>query len=120
MHSSQLTGNPAVENVSMSQKVPAEREYSDMGWTTDIQKEAFNSRYFAIDQAFIDTYKLEMAAGRAFSDDYESDKTESRYIINETAAKKLGFQNYEEILGRDFGAPEQFQRYFGRKPWVRL
>lgn len=115
-----LLENPAIEGVSMSQKVPAEREYSDMGWSTDIQKEAFTSRYFAIDQDFIEAYGLEIVAGRAFSDDYESDKTESRYIINETAAKKLGFQNFEEILGRDFGAPEQFKEYFGENAMGKI
>lgn len=115
-----LMKNPVIVNVSMSQKVPAEREYSDMGWSTDIQKEAFLSRHFAIDHDFIETYGIEMAAGRAFSDDYESDKTESRYIINETAAKKLGFQNYEEILGRDFGAPEEFEQYFGKNSMGKI
>ncbi len=110
-----LLSNPDIENVSMSQKVPAEREYSDMGWVTDVQQEAFLSRYFAIDFDFFDTYGLEVVAGRAFSDDFESDKTEGRYIINETAAKKLGLSNPEEAVGLDYGPPEQTAHYLGKE-----
>ncbi|MEX6686776.1 ABC transporter permease [Danxiaibacter flavus] len=40
---------------------------------------------------FVKTMKLEMAAGRDFSKEFSSDST--AYIINETAAKRIGYQD---------------------------
>ena len=96
-----LLKNPIIESVAASQKVPAEREYSDMGWETDVQKEMFISRFFAVDFGFLEAYKVEMAAGRAFDENNSTD-TDFRIIINETAAKKLGYATNDEAIGGKF------------------
>lgn len=97
-----LLTNPDITHVTMSQKVPAERDYSDTGWETDIQKEIFLSRFIAIDYDFFDTYGLKTIAGRPFSREFKTDETENHYILNETAVKKLGFSDPKEIIGRKY------------------
>jgi putative ABC transport system permease protein len=98
---SDLLKNPIVQSVTSSQKVPAEREYSDSGWETDKQAEMFLSRLFAVNFDFFETYKLKMAAGRSFNEDFQTDK-EFKVIINETAAKKLGYTDFNEAIGDKF------------------
>lgn len=93
-----LLRNPIILDAAGSQKVPAEREYSDSGWETDMKKEKAMSRLFAVDFDFIPTYQIEMAAGRAFDKEISTDKN-FKVIINETAAKKVGYENPEDAIG---------------------
>jgi putative ABC transport system permease protein len=93
-----LLRNPLILDVSSSQKVPAEREYSDSGWETDMQKELVLSRLFAVDFDFINTYEIDMVAGRNFDKEISTDAN-FKVIINEAAAKKVGYQDYNEAIG---------------------
>jgi putative ABC transport system permease protein len=56
----------------------------------------------AVDEDFIPTYQIEMAAGRNFSRNYSTDKTEG-FILNETAAQILGWKNPSDAVGNRFG-----------------
>ena len=57
---------------------------------------------FYVDQNYIPTLGMQMAAGRNFSKDFLTDS--SAVIINETAAKLLGFKNpLNETLYRPSG-----------------
>jgi len=96
-----LLKNPLIESVVASNKVPAEREYSDSGWETDKQEDLFLSRLFAVNYDFFETYKIEMAAGRTFNKDFSTDKN-FKVIVNETAIKKLGYTSAEEAIGDKF------------------
>jgi putative ABC transport system permease protein len=100
---SDLLKNPIIESVASSGRVPAEREYSDTGWETDIQDDVFLSRLFPVNFDFLETYKVEMAAGRNFKEDFATDKN-FKVIINETAVKKLGYENAEDAIGDKFHA----------------
>lgn len=93
-----LLKNTSILSVSSSSKVPAEREYSDTGWESDKQEELFLSRHFAVNWDFFETYKLQMVAGRAFDKKHATDKN-FKVIINETAAKKVGYTNPEDAIG---------------------
>ncbi len=93
-----LLRNPVILDVSSSQKVPAEREYSDSGWETDMQKELVLSRLFAVDFDFINTYQIDIVAGRNFDKAISTDKN-FKVIINEAAAKKVGYLDYNEAIG---------------------
>ncbi len=53
-----------------------------------------------VDYDFIDTYKLQMAAGRAFSKNYPTDS--SAFIINEAAVKEIGWGNPQNAIGKGF------------------
>lgn len=95
---SDLLKHPSVMVVSSSSKVPAEREYSDTGWESDKQHDLFLSRQFAVNWDFFETYRLEMAAGRSFDQTFATDKN-FKVIINETAAKKIGYSDPGEAIG---------------------
>jgi putative ABC transport system permease protein len=53
-----------------------------------------------VDYDFINTYKLQIAAGRGFSEMYPTDS--SAFILNETAVKELGWGSPEKAVGKGF------------------
>lgn len=100
---------PAVKNVAMTDVVPGmEDMYSDNG----IKREGSNAISISMfsliwaDYHFISTYNIQLLAGRAFSKAYSTDTQGA--VINEAAAKALGFSSPQEAVnnkinyGRDF------------------
>lgn len=63
-------------------------------------------RCLVIDEAFLEAYQMEMAAGRGFSREFPTDS--SAYLVNETAAKQLGWDN---AVGQQLAMPA-----IGRSP----
>lgn len=53
----------------------------------------------AVDYGFLDTYKLELIAGRDFSQKAGTDHNEA-FIINETAVKEFGWETPEKAIGK--------------------
>ncbi len=58
--------------------------------------EAYNLNLKLIDADYFDTYGLQVLAGKV----YEEQDTLRKLIVNETAVKKLGIKNPEEIIGK--------------------
>jgi len=56
---------------------------------------------YEIDEDFVPTYQMTMAAGRNYSKDHPHDTTGSM-ILNEAAAKLFGYSNPEDIIGKSF------------------
>lgn len=54
---------------------------------------------YLVDYNFIDTYGLQILVGRGFDRTIASDIDEA-YIINETAARKIGFINYQDAIDK--------------------
>ena len=52
----------------------------------------------AIDEDFLDTFGISLAAGRNFSRDIASDSSEA-FILNESAVRKFG---WDDPLGKEF------------------
>ena len=48
------------------------------------------------DPDYMDAYGLELVAGRGFSEDYVD-----KLVINETAARTLGYTDYESVIGEE-------------------
>ncbi len=61
----------------------------------------YTPRIYEIDTDFIADYKIEVVAGRSFSNEYASDSMEA-LIINETAARLWGYSNPAEVVGKKF------------------
>ncbi len=61
--------------------------------------EDWRMRVMGVDEAFLDTYNLELTAGRNFSLSVTTD-TSQAFILNETAVKRLG---WTEPIGKEFG-----------------
>ncbi len=59
--------------------------------------------YLFVDTDFLREYGIDLAAGRAFQKEVVSDQGAS-FMINETAAKKFGWSDPEEALGKIFGS----------------
>lgn len=53
----------------------------------------------SVDYDFIDTYDMEIVAGRAFSRDFGTDHT-SAFIVNETAVRSFNWTSPESAIGR--------------------
>ena len=67
---------------------------------TDLSK-ALSMQMLFTDNEFIRTLHMKILAGRDFSEDYPTDKTEG-FILNEEAVKKLGWQNPAGAIGKAF------------------
>jgi putative ABC transport system permease protein len=53
----------------------------------------------AVDYDFINTYGMELVAGRSFSKDYGTDSQEA-YVVNETAVKEFKWETPDKALGK--------------------
>ena len=93
----ELLSNSNIKNAGRSSRIPTGRLLDEMGTrvssgdtlapiTTDI-------KFITSDYDFIPTYGVKVLAGRDFSRDFGADT--SSFIINEAAAKILGFKNNE-------------------------
>jgi putative ABC transport system permease protein len=97
-----LKQNPSVVNASASSRVPVEIENFDTrpvyveGFETPIQMENFN-----IDEDFLDTYQIELVAGRNLSREFGSDTT--AFLLNESAVRDFGWGKPENALGKQIG-----------------
>ena len=67
---------------------------------TDLSK-ALSMQMLFTDNEFIRTMNMKILAGRDFSSEYATDKTEG-FILNEEAVKKAGWQNPAEAIGKKF------------------
>lgn len=89
---SELLGSPEIEGVTVSGGLPGGND-----WGIPLVIEGIDTdqippmRVLAVGHDFINTFQMEIASGRDFSKDYASDTI--AYIINEEAARQLGWQN---------------------------
>lgn len=60
--------------------------------------EEWQMRVLGVDEAYLDTYGIELIAGRNFSLDIATDSTQA-FLLNETAVKRLG---WTDPLGKKF------------------
>lgn len=60
-----------------------------------------NLNLYFVDFDYISQYKLKIVAGRAFSKDFRTDSTKAM-VINESAARILGYATPQEAVGRKF------------------
>ncbi len=102
----ELTKSSAVRNTSLSSRLPTGRLLDSQGSPSVMKGDSlFNTqvtlKYVAIDQEFFDTYHVDLAAGRNFSKSIPTDDSLA-FIINETAARKIGWKTNEEGINQDF------------------
>lgn len=85
---------PFVEHVSASSRIPG--EWKNILTVTTAREgqepdQATAMQYIGVDPDFLDTFEIEMADGRNFSEDLAMDST--GILINETAARMMGWPN---------------------------
>jgi putative ABC transport system permease protein len=87
-----LLSNSNIMNISRSEPMDEKMLGSTEGINWEGKTKKFSSWLLHVDSDFAATYKLKMKEGVFFSDQYSTDKT-SAYVINETAAKEMGFKS---------------------------
>ncbi|MGK6350419.1 ABC transporter permease [Parapedobacter sp. DT-150] len=101
----QLLQNHGIVNVARSSRTPTGRlldgqsAYVMRG--NELQPAEAMIKGLAIDEQFIPTYQIDMAAGRNLSKTHPTDLKEG-FILNETAASALGWTNPEDAIGNTF------------------
>lgn len=92
MIKNELLKIPGVQHVTASANRPGGSDYGvpyrAIGVAEDDQP---SMRCLIVDEDFLNTYEIEMAQGRGFSKDMATDS--AAYLINETAAAQLGWEN---------------------------
>jgi putative ABC transport system permease protein len=101
----ELLANSNIKNVGRSSRIPTGRLLDAMGTRMEssdtLAPVNVDIKFVSADHDFISTYGIKVLAGRGFSRDYGMDT--SAFLINEAAAKVLGFKNYADAVGKNFG-----------------
>ena len=94
-----LISESSIVDVAASSTLPGrDGFYSFPIIIEDSDDEELTIKTLGIDEDFINTYNLELAAGRDFSKDITTDGTQA-FILNEAAVAKFG---WDEALNKDF------------------
>lgn len=105
-----LLGHPGIINVSVSSRVPSGRLLDSQGTQAEVNGELqqINTRIadIHVSHNFMETFGIELVAGRNFDINLASDSTEA-FILNESAVKAIGWSSAEEAIDKEF-------RYGGR------
>ncbi len=94
----ELLGNSQIVALSASSEVPADTHYSNSYVNPPDSDEGISMILFSSDYDYVETYRLQLLAGRAFSKDFSTDK-EGTIILNESAAHRIGWTP-EEAVGK--------------------
>jgi putative ABC transport system permease protein len=101
-----LLQNTNIMSISAAKRVPSGRLLDSSGArvlsgeTSEPVK--FRIAQLRVDYDYLPTFKMELAAGRNFSREMGTDPTQA-FIINETAARRIGWESPEEAVGKGFG-----------------
>lgn len=100
----QFLNHPDVDMVSVSRATPGDFfPNAGTGISDPISGEIVykGPAIYEVDEDFIPTYKMNMVAGRNFSDDFPLDSANA-LILNESAAKLFGYPNPQDVIGKSF------------------
>ena len=98
---SELKRNDKIVSIGSSVYYPGIFNASDMNFYREDQmvKDGINIKMNWADNTFLQTLDIKPIAGRLFLENFPAD-TNYRMVVNETAIKKLGFQNAEAAIGK--------------------
>ena len=99
----EMKNNPQIVSVSASSDVPADSHYSNSNYRRLDSEEPVILYQFFCDYDYVETYRMEILAGRAFSRDFSTD-TVGTIILNESAAHRFGWTS-EEAVGKKLEGP---------------
>ncbi len=109
-----LLSHPGIVNVSISSRVPSGRLLDSQGTMAEVggDLQSINTRIadIHVSHNFMETFGIDLVAGRDFDINLTSDSTEA-FILNEAAVKAIGWSSPEEAIGKEF-------HYGSRRGWV--
>lgn len=96
----ELERYPDILNTSASTDIPGkEVGNSTTFWLKNTRNEK-RCRTLGVDENFLDNYGLKIVAGRQFRENFASDAAQQNIILNETAARIIGFETPEAAIGQ--------------------
>ncbi|MDX2067988.1 MAG: ABC transporter permease [Haliscomenobacter sp.] len=96
----ELERYPDILNTSASTDIPGkEVGNSTTFWRKNTRNEK-RCRTLGVDEHFLDNYGLKIIAGRQFRENFASDAAQQNIILNETAARIIGFETPEAAIGQ--------------------
>ncbi len=96
---SELLSHSAVTGATVASSVPGDHHMLCFARFPDkTNKDAHRVRHLACDYDYVEVFDLQMAAGRSMSAE-EGDRKRS-FLINETAARTLGFDSPQNAVGQ--------------------
>ncbi len=104
----ELLKNPNVVDVTVASHLLTDvtHAFDHVSWEGKNPDENVTMNGISVDYDFIKTLGMQLAAGRDFSEEHTTDATQA-YIINEAAAKKMGF---DSPVGKQFSLSEEMNR----------
>jgi len=97
-----LLSNPNIKSIGRSSRIPSGRLLDDQGASVleggTFQPLKVDLKQVAVDDGFIPTFGITMAAGRNFSHNIKTDS--NKFIINETTVKTLGWGTPEKAINK--------------------
>jgi len=113
----QLTSSSAIQNIARSSRIPTGRLLDWQGNASVVKGDSLVStdvllRSLQVDYEFFATYDIQVAAGRLFSRNIPSDDTIA-FVINETAARQIGWATIGEGIGKDLKAGDATGKLIG-------
>ena len=95
-----LMANPSILNVAVSSDLPGETFYSNTNFRDPSKPDdPVSTIVLMTDFDFINTYRMDLIAGRDFSIKYLTDTT-GTLILNEAAVKRFGWDS-DEAIGKE-------------------
>ena len=111
-----LLGHPGIVNVSVSSRVPSGRLLDSQDTQAEVNGELqqINMRIadIHVSHNFMETFGIELVAGRDFDINLASDSTES-FILNEAAVNAIGWPSAEEAIDKEFRYGSRSGRIIG-------
>ena len=100
-----LLQHQGIENVALGSRIPSGRLLDSQGTQAEVGGELLPIDIRVADihvsHSFMETFGMELTAGRDFDILLASDSTEA-FIINESAVRAIGWSSSEEAVGRQF------------------
>ncbi len=89
-----LERNPSVLSTAAGSTVPGKRGalFTLENWDGKDSDDRIEMGLVNVDQGFLSTFKLEMAQGRFFSKDFQTDEAEA-VVVNEAAVRAMGMED---------------------------
>jgi putative ABC transport system permease protein len=102
----EMLKSTAIKNIGRSSRIPTGRLLDSQGGLRVMKGDSLAAsgvglKYVGADDQFFDTYGVEFAAGRNFSKSIPTDDSLA-FIINEAAARAIGWKTNEEAIDTDF------------------
>src|SRR5438046_7683567 len=86
------------------------------GWTTteNLKGEEISTSLYQllVDTTYLETYSMQLVAGRFFSRDFPSDTAKS-VLVNEAAVRTFGWKDARNAIGKRFGKGKDERRVIG-------